>query len=539
MNHFFLRISALLCLIIFGCQDDRIQLPIAAAFPKQIGLTSERPNTQIVLSGSGQFDLSWSLAYKPDWLHVSPTSGYIQNGVIEIIARTENLLPQTLTDQIIISTTTGNIEIPVTLSITFSNAVQLTLLPFIDYHETTKEFSIINHSDEPASWTIETTANYLSISPASGTLNAGQTSLLTLSVDRSDLETKDYTGELVLKIGGIQSFDMNLLIKSFKEEKWLLDGPVTDSEYDRAGDNLVVVIDNQLQKLKPDSREIESVILPKPGTCVSVSKDGMYAAVGHESLISLVDLTQMQIEKTFPISFSAWDIVLAPNDWIYAFPKGSNDTRITCVNILDGSQVLSSGTQIHGNTKARLHPSGDYIYGWRNGLCPYDAEKYDIRNGQAIYLYESPYHGEHEFIDQPWITDDGDRIFTPEGKIFNASTTQSEDLIYQGSLSIEHNLWIQAFDHNGLTNRICAVYFDYHKDPDECKAQIFSGDDLNALATVTLPGFLVGQPSSFQIVPSEGAYGFFNSGGTKFHAIVRSRTFTSEVYWAVTTINVD
>ncbi len=539
MNCAALLISTICCLLIFGCQDDRIELPIAAAFPKKISLSSDLPNTQVVLSGGAQFNLAWSLTHKPEWVHVSPTSGYIQNGVIDVIAMTSNLLPQTLTDQIIISTVTGNIEIPVTLSVTASNAVQVNLLPYIDYHENTKEFTITNQSNQIANWEIELLGNYLTVSPASGVLNAGQSALLTLSIDRSQLVTNTYKEKLALKVSGIQSFDMELTINNFHEDKWLLDGEIIDSEYDRTNDNLIVIMENQLQRLNPETRESASIMLPKAGTCVSVSKNGQYAAVGHESLISLVNLTDMKIEKTFPINFSAWDIVLAPNDWIYVFPKGTNDTRISCINLLDGSEVLSEGIQIHGNTTARLHPSGEYIYGWRNGLSPFDAEKYDIRNGQAIYLYESPYHGEHEFVEQPWISDDGQRIFTAQGKIFNTSTNPSEDLIYQGSLGIEHNLWILAFDHNMLRNRICAVYFDYHEEPDQCKVQIFSGDLLTELATIVLPGFLVGQPSSFKIVPSEGVYGFFNSNGTKFYAIVRSRTFTSEVHWAVTTIDVE
>ncbi|HEX6227169.1 MAG TPA: hypothetical protein VFZ52_22275, partial [Chryseolinea sp.] len=220
------------------------------------------PNTQIVLSGAGEFNLTWSLTYKPQWLHVNPASGYIQNGAIELIALTSNLLPQTLTDQIIISTVTGNIEIPVTLSITSSNAVQVNLLPYIDYHENTREFTITNHSDQPANWQIELTGDYLTLSPASGILSPGQSSSLKLSIDRSQLATKTYAEKLLLKVGGIQSFDMQITLNNFHEDKWLLDGEVTDSEYDRTGDNLVVIIGNQLQRLKPETRESTSVMLP-------------------------------------------------------------------------------------------------------------------------------------------------------------------------------------------------------------------------------------------------------------------------------------
>ena len=112
-------------------------------------------------------------------------------------------------------------------------------------------------------------------------------------------------------------------------------------------------------------------------------------------------------------------------------------------------------------------------------------------------------------------------------------------MIYNRTLETENNVWFDALDHNASRNRLCAVYFDYYAEPDESKVKIFSGDLLNKLATKSLTGFLIGQPASYQIVPSIGTYGFFNSSGTKFYVIVRTRTFVSEAHWAVATINVD
>src|SRR3989337_3781472 len=284
MNRVFFIISIISCLLISSCQDDRVQLPKAQSFRKQLNLTSDLPNDQLVLAGNSQLNITWSLTYKPDWVNISPTSGTVGNRPpMDVIALTSNLLPQTLSDKIIITTTTGQIEIPITLTITRSTAVQVSLLPYIDYHENSKQFTIKNNSNQSTNWEIEPSATYIGITPASGTLDAGQSAVLTLIINRSDLETKKYAEKLALKLGGVHNSDTHLTINNFREDKWTLEGAVTDAEYDRTGDNLIIVSDNKLYKLQPETRPPTSVTLSQPGSCVSVSKNGQYAVVGHES----------------------------------------------------------------------------------------------------------------------------------------------------------------------------------------------------------------------------------------------------------------
>ena len=334
-----------------GCHDDRLQLFDVRSFPKQLNLTSDLPNGQFILAGNSKINITWSLTYKPDWVTINPTSGSVGNSPITVVALTSNLLPQTLSDKIVITTATTTIEIPITLTITRSTAVQVVLLPYVDYYENSKQFTIKNNGNHSTTWQIEPSATYLGVTPASGTLDVGQSAVLTLTINRGDLETKTYSEKLALKLGGVHASDTQLTINNFREDKWTLEGPVIDAEYDRTGDNLIIVSDNKLYKLQPETRTTTSVMLSQAASCVSVSKNGQYAVVGHKSLISLVDLTAMKIDKTFSTSADAWDVVLAPNNWIYVFPKGSGSTRIRCINLLDGVEVLSTGTQIYRGTK--------------------------------------------------------------------------------------------------------------------------------------------------------------------------------------------
>lgn len=534
-------ISIISCLVISGCKDDRLQLPQVHASPTRLDFTSEHWTGHITLTPYGSFSIPWTITYKPEWIDVDRTSGIAGDGATIVSADWSDLLPQTLTDKIVITTATGKIEIPVQLTVIATKVVEIDPgALFFDYNEDSRQITIKNSGNQSTPWQIVPSSPYLSVTPSSGSLNPDQSSVLTLEIDRSNLQTQTYSEKLTVKLEAVSTSETPVTINNFKEEKWLLDGLITDAEYDRVNDNMVLIVDNTLYKLSPQTRTMSSVLLPSIGTSVSVAKDGHFALVGHGTSISLVDISTMQVDKTYPTSAYATDVVLGPNNWAYVFPNGSNPTNIICINLADGTEVLSTGQKIYGSTKAKLHPSGEYIYGMRNALSPAYAEKYDIKSGQAKYLYESPYHAEHEYY-QTWMSEDGSRMFARDGAVFNLSSDQSKDLVYDRTLAITNNLWVQSVDHNALTNRLCAVYFNYYIGLERGEVQVFSGDALTSLGIKPIPGFLIGQPGQFQLVPSEGVFGFFNSAGTKFYVCVKTRIFppATDIRWAIVTINVE
>ena len=205
MKQIFTILFITLLLLNLGCKDDRLELPEVKAIPSQLNLTSNHPTEQITLIVNSGLNLQWSVSYQPNWLSISPASGNVDGSSITVTALTSTLLPQTLTDKIIIKTTTGKIEIPVVLTIASSNAVQLTPSPLLlDFTENSKTATIKNNSNQPVNWQLEPSAAYLNIAPSSGTLNANQSSNLTLSVNRSSLDSKIYSETLALKLGGLK-----------------------------------------------------------------------------------------------------------------------------------------------------------------------------------------------------------------------------------------------------------------------------------------------------------------------------------------------
>ncbi|MEJ7645913.1 MAG: hypothetical protein WKF87_15065 [Chryseolinea sp.] len=188
-----------------GCQEDRIQFPKVKSSQSELHLSSEFPSDEFRLSASATIPIRWSIISKPEWLEILRMGGFAGDGPITVIAQTSLLLPQVITDKIVISTTSGELIIPVILTVKSSSAVQIAPARLsIEHTENSKEFTITNMSNQSAAWKIEPAAAYLSVSPTSGTLAASASSTLRLLIDRSTLESKAYGERLILYVSDVK-----------------------------------------------------------------------------------------------------------------------------------------------------------------------------------------------------------------------------------------------------------------------------------------------------------------------------------------------
>ena len=118
-----------------------------------------------------------------------------------------------------------------------------------------------------------------------------------------------------------------------------------DAEYSNALDRIILVSasPNQIHIYNPVSRTDTALNLAAAPNAVSVSPDGRYAAVGHNNLISYVDLTNATVQKTLTVALNVTELVLAA-DYVYILPTMSvriSDGLIT--NALPSYQVPIKG----------------------------------------------------------------------------------------------------------------------------------------------------------------------------------------------------
>ena len=293
---------------------------------------------------------------------------------------------------------------------------------------------------------------------------------------------------------------------------------IVDAEYSDYYDALIAVSGDEVHLYDPWSNSHESVELPTIGVCISVSPDGMTAAVGHDAFVSIIDLEAMVVDQTLPVTCDVLDIVLAGNGYVYAFPRSGQWESIRCLEIATGTETLSTGPPIYAGTLARLHPNGKAIYGADRGLSPQDIEKYDIQGGTAAYLYDSPYHGDYSAGAPLWISEDGLRIITRSGTTYRASEVQANDMTYAGTLSEIGSL--QWAVHSVAAEQILAIPLEPAFDPlnEDIEIVIYNSEYLGLIDRLNLPEFQVGEGAFL----SHGRFVFFNSDGTRFAVVVKA-----------------
>jgi Putative binding domain, N-terminal len=314
---------------------------------------------------------------------------------------------------------------------------------------------------------------------------------------------------------------------------------VIDAEFSTQLNAIVAVAEspNQLHIYRPDTGALVSVNLPTVPRTVGVRPDGLFAAVGHNGLISYVDLSTPALVKSFPVSTDVLDIVLAGNGFVYAFPRADQWEGIRCVNIATEVETQHSGYSIYAGTLARLHPGGTAMYGANNGLSPSDIEKYDISNGTAVVLYDSPYHGDYAMCGNLWFSTDGLRIFTACGNIFRASTDPNLDMRYIGRFAGEPFVRWVAHTQAGSNIAVLPNHNGFWWDPQPAtdhEIHYYTTDFFDYRGKITLPKFIV-ESQQWQ---SRGRWLFFNAAGTKQYIVVQADEDSGMLYdYGVTTID--
>ena len=310
-----------------------------------------------------------------------------------------------------------------------------------------------------------------------------------------------------------------------------LEHDVIDAEFSRALNAIVMVGSypaNALYVYDVASATESQQLLNKVPTSVSISPDGLTAAVGHDALISMVDLAAVgQPAAPAPtllnVAADVLDLVLDSNGFVHALPRVDQWQNIHSVHVATNTEQLSTGVPIYAGALGRLHPAGDYLYTANNGLSPSDIEKWDITSGTADALYDSPYHGDYEMCGNVWFNESGTTIYTPCGNTFNSSVVQANDMVYSGALELSpsdfYGFLIRTLSQSDTLNEIALVEVErYHCEiipgsgPCYTHFALYESDFLNRVAVYSIGLVTVNDTAYSQ----QGLFVFHDAAGKKY-----------------------
>jgi hypothetical protein len=477
--------------------------------------------------------------YAPNWIAVSPASGQISEG--ETVQLT---LSSYLNDPMVV------MEDNLYLTTAFDDkTVKLLGLPedYTNYTLTNKLFypigedeaimHIHNQGNTTLDYAITSSTTFASLSSSSGQLSMLGNTDITVTIDRENLLTETNPALYVSINGNVDTVPLVI------EKKLLLPNDVVDAEYAKATDLLVFVAENAtLNIFHPDTQEISAVALSYTPTCVSISPDGTKAVVGHDSHVTYVDLLLETVLTVNDVPCDALDIVLTNDGWTYVFPRRDQWTTIKCLNVTTPNAIVTAhtGFTIYAGVKAKLHPSGKFVYGAQNNLSPADIEKYNIQNGTAQYLYDSPYHGDYSMGGDLWFEESGERLFTRAGTVFKTSETQSQDILYNGTITLEDNYYSIAWlDQLELKKELYLVIKgnSWYEESNPPYVYVYNSDNLIYKTKRRLEDYFVVNGENTEYFDASPFFVFAHSNGTQLYVITKAVGSGLLHEWAIQVID--
>jgi len=281
---------------------------------------------------------------------------------------------------------------------------------------------------------------------------------------------------------------------------------------------------NQLHIFDPMTSSDTTVTLPKPPLSLSVSLDGLHAAVGHDALISYVNLQTASLQSTLPASETVTSLVLGDN---YVYILGNQSGTI--------AMPLSGGTGIpygaYAGATGRLHPSGTALYATFSG-SPGLLLDFDISTGPATAVSTGPYWGDYPVCGGVWFSPDGGHVYTGCGTVYQSSpqTAGGWPPGFSGPLNtrLDGLYWtqlpgtssIRSLNESASLGRVAAIPGTYQSLPEVQDNQVLLYDStwLEPAATFQLPDFTL-NGNSFQ---AHGQQVFYNSASTALYVVMQA-----------------
>jgi hypothetical protein len=500
----------------------------------------------LTIQNTGNGPLTWSFSNSPAWLSFSSSSGVLlpgTNKTVKITCRKAGMDFGTYTGGITINSNSSVPSQPVTVTMSVPVNAAIEVPANLFFHELAEKQNVIvkNSGNAQVSWSAAA-GNFLTLNRISGTLEKGESQTIEVSIDRTSLQTGTYESAIIFTYDNSKTISLPVQIKNLIQTKLAIEGIVKDAEFIRNTNRIIMVSTNpdRLSIIDPDSRTVEILPLHSMPNCVSVNKAGDKAVVGHNGMITYIDINGKAIEKESSVSCDVLDIVLTSTGWVYAFPVRDQWTRIVCVNPLTGASTQHSGDFIYAGTLGKLHPSEKWIYGADNGLSPSDIEKYNIETGTASYSYDSPYHGDYPMSGNLWFSENGERIFTRGKTVLRTSADRSSDMFYNGSLPSTNN--IATLFHSAASDKVFFVAYtnNYDRIPGS-EVLVCNYSYLVFLKSYQLEKYIVPDSNAgVRYSASEGHFVFANCDGTKLYVITKADKNSGLINdWAIQSIAVD
>lgn len=516
-------------------------------------IASTSYNNQLRISNSGDGILIWDIVSLPEWLEINksqfnPTSLILKNGAAASLSFTFNFkaaMQNNLKGTIILKTNDKNnplVEIAVTANLGIPHVSLNNILINFGSSETTKTTRISNNGSGILVWNFEGLPEWLSVSTATGTVNPYHSSDVTFTCNRLNIPPGLNSATLHLKTNDANeasvAVTVTIRMPGTGANIKAIEGNVVDATFDKST-NILYYVTSQPNKLVAydvtAKTLLHEVALTKAPTCLATGENFNQAMVGHNGMISAVDLSSFQVSKTYELKDAVYDMEWASEDWFCYTILSNYSYNLLWINSSTGEtfQTLPLPNCFSlGAAVLKKIPNQPYIYAYHKNLSPSGIFVYDLsRNEMKSYTNTS--------IGNVWFFKQGELMVTEYSSIIRtseitvASGSQNSDPSSIGKLKLDpyanKSWWI---DYSEGNHSIWAM-FSYHTNayypPVKGRIYQFADNDYTLMNTYLYDDMY--QPdikaAAFEVEPR---YFFVNSAGTELSLL---RKTVNDNTWSV------
>jgi chitinase len=294
---------------------------------------------------------------------------------------------------------------------------------------------------------------------------------------------------------------------------------VVDADYSAALDKILLVSNDPAALYLHDPRTHDEipVLLTATPTSVSVSPNGLFAAVGHLNAVSYVDLTKAAA-TVVPVNGNAAEVALADDGYAYAFSAGTdNRIRVFAVSTATGAET-DAISDLTGLPSARFRPGAPSLYvagGYSSAV-----ERYDV-SAHVPVLASISSSSSYGCGGGLWFTAAGDRVITRCGTVLRASISPVDDLTYFGTLAASSYAWMylrHAADSTAAGEISCIATSDSsYSSNDDRTLRRYAADGLALREMALFPvETLAGSPYHWY-----GRFVFYRSDGSERYVVMQ------------------
>jgi hypothetical protein len=303
--------------------------------------------------------------------------------------------------------------------------------------------------------------------------------------------------------------------------------------YSSALDRIIFISGNpsQVHIYDPVGHADQTVTLPEAPANLSLSADGLYAAVTLVDSVSYVNLQSASLVQTFTSVPVNGGVAILGAGYIYVFPSYEGSTTI--IQISNGQVSTSSGFEYASG--GVFNPAVNAIYSTENGISPNNIYRYNVSGGTVGNATGSPYFAVFDMCGPLWLSPDNSKIYTACGSVFTSSSDTTKDMRYQGILGSLTS--IQNLASSAALNQIAAIPAanSYNSTlTADTQVDLFDSAYYNPMGVFQTNPFTVGGST----YAAHGRWVFYNSSSSKMFVVTQAdSTAGLEMDYAIDTIN--